>query len=86
MALGWRAPYDRHLAGVGTSAGGRAPGESSPHQSSDLHVGSGNASDGDERGGGLSNDTMRAPRLLDRVRSAIRVRHYSIRTEQAYVQ
>src|SRR5437763_7795239 len=25
------------------------------------------------------------PRLLDRVREAIRVRHYSIRTEQAYV-
>ncbi len=34
----------------------------------------------------MSNDTTRAPRLLDRVRSAIRVRHYSIRTEQAYVQ
>ena len=27
----------------------------------------------------------RPPRLLDRVRAAIRVRHYSIRTEQAYV-
>ncbi len=26
------------------------------------------------------------PRLLDRVRQAIRVRHYSIRTEEAYVQ
>ena len=26
----------------------------------------------------------RSPRLLDRVRDAIRVRHYSIRTEQAY--
>jgi len=26
-----------------------------------------------------------APRLLDRVRNEIRTRHYSIRTEQAYV-
>ena len=26
----------------------------------------------------------RSPRLLDRVRDAIRVRHYSIRTERAY--
>src|SRR5262250_2718054 len=26
-----------------------------------------------------------APRLLDRVREAIRLKHYSIRTEQAYV-
>jgi integron integrase len=34
----------------------------------------------------LSNHAPQAPRLLDRVRSAIRVRHYSIRTEQAYVQ
>jgi integrase-like protein len=25
------------------------------------------------------------PRLLDRVRSAIRVRHYSLRTEEAYL-
>ena len=28
---------------------------------------------------------MSAPRLLDQVRAAIRVRHYSIRTEEAYV-
>ncbi len=34
----------------------------------------------------MSNHAPQAPRLLDRVRSAIRVRHYSIRTEQAYVQ
>lgn len=27
-----------------------------------------------------------APRLLDQVREVIRLRHYSIRTEQAYVQ
>jgi len=27
----------------------------------------------------------RPPRLLDRVRAAIRLRHYSLRTEQAYV-
>jgi hypothetical protein len=26
------------------------------------------------------------PRLLDQVRDVIRVKHYSIRTEQAYVQ
>ncbi len=26
------------------------------------------------------------PKLLDRLRDAIRVRHYSIRTEEAYVQ
>jgi len=32
------------------------------------------------------NCEHRQPRLLDRVRSAIRVRHYSIRTEQAYTQ
>ncbi len=29
---------------------------------------------------------MDKPRLLDHVRSAIRVRHYSYRTEQTYVQ
>lgn len=28
----------------------------------------------------------RAPKLLDQVRDAIRIRHYSIRTEEAYVQ
>lgn len=28
---------------------------------------------------------MEAPRLLDRIRMAIRARHYSIRTEEAYV-
>lgn len=27
----------------------------------------------------------RAPRLLDQVRDRIRIKHYSIRTEQAYV-
>ena len=29
---------------------------------------------------------MEKPRLLDRVREAIRVRHYSLRTEQSYIQ
>ena len=29
-------------------------------------------------------DAPRPPKLLDRVRAACRVRHYSIRTEQAY--
>ena len=29
---------------------------------------------------------MRKPRLLDRVRGAIRVRHYSLRKEQSYIQ
>jgi hypothetical protein len=28
----------------------------------------------------------RKPKLLDQVRQAIRIRHYSIRTEEAYVQ
>ena len=31
------------------------------------------------------NDISETPRLLDRVRDKIRVRHYSIRTEQAYL-
>lgn len=31
-------------------------------------------------------ESPRPPKLLDRVRSAIRTRHYSIRTEEAYVQ
>ena len=30
-------------------------------------------------------DAFREPRLLDQVRAKIRVKHYSIRTEQAYV-
>jgi glucan phosphorylase len=30
--------------------------------------------------------TADGPRLLDQVRELIRIRHYSIRTEQAYVQ
>lgn len=29
---------------------------------------------------------MEQPRLLDRIREAIRVRHYSLRTEQSYIQ
>ena len=33
----------------------------------------------------LSRGRAGAPRLLDRVREALRVRHYSIRTEEAYV-
>ena len=32
------------------------------------------------------NPDRKQPRLLDQVRSAIRLRHYSIRTEEAYVQ
>lgn len=32
------------------------------------------------------NCKQRQPRLLDQVRSAIRLRHYSIRTEEAYIQ
>ncbi len=32
------------------------------------------------------HDVARPPKLLDRVRAAIRVRHYSLRTEQTYVQ
>jgi hypothetical protein len=30
------------------------------------------------------NDTAQPPRLLDRMRSALRTRHYSYRTEQVY--
>ncbi len=38
-------------------------------------------------GGGSANllDKARAPRLLDQVRACCRVRHYSLRTERAYV-
>jgi len=32
------------------------------------------------------SDSVSRPRLLDQVRDAIRVRHYSIRTEEAYLQ
>src|SRR5450755_4240742 len=32
-----------------------------------------------------SSDSPESPRLLDRVRAEIRTRHYSYRTEQAYV-
>jgi integron integrase len=35
---------------------------------------------------GEGNDRRGGARLLDRVRAAVRVRHYSLRTEQAYVQ
>ena len=31
------------------------------------------------------NQTSSAPKLLDQVRDAVRTLHYSIRTEQAYV-
>lgn len=34
----------------------------------------------------MSLPTQNPPRLLDQVREAIRIRHYSIRTEQAYLQ
>jgi integron integrase len=34
----------------------------------------------------MSGDLGSPPRLLDQVREEIRIRHYSIRTEQAYVQ
>ena len=33
----------------------------------------------------LSESSAAAPRLLDQVRHAIRIRHYSLRTERAYV-
>ena len=32
-----------------------------------------------------NNTTTQAPRLLDQVRDKLRVKHYSIRTEQTYV-
>lgn len=34
---------------------------------------------------GVTNGGGRSPRLLDQVRAAVRIRHYSRRTEQAYV-
>lgn len=34
----------------------------------------------------MDTKPLQPPRLLDRLREAIRVRHYSIRTEEAYVQ
>ena len=37
-----------------------------------------------ERGTPPHRDSARAPRLLDQVRAACRVRHYSLRTERAY--
>ncbi len=33
-----------------------------------------------------SDSSSRPPKLLDQLRDRIRVKHYSIRTEQAYVQ
>ncbi len=39
----------------------------------------------DDRGV-MEESAPKTPRLLDRLRDAIRVRHYSIRTEEAYVQ
>ena len=33
-----------------------------------------------------SDSTSRSPKLLDQLRDRIRVKHYSIRTEQAYVR
>jgi integron integrase len=38
------------------------------------------------REGFMTTDNTPGPRLLDQVRELIRIRHYSIRTEQAYVQ
>jgi hypothetical protein len=37
-------------------------------------------------GGAPPDREGQKPKLLDQVRSAIRARHYSIRTEEAYVQ
>ncbi|HEX5959847.1 MAG TPA: integron integrase [Rhodanobacteraceae bacterium] len=37
------------------------------------------------RSGGVTGSTKPPPRLLDEVRGRLRVRHYSLRTEQAYV-
>ena len=34
----------------------------------------------------LSDSAPQKPKLLEQVRTAVRVRHYSLRTEQAYVQ
>lgn len=37
------------------------------------------------RSGGVTGSARPPPRLLDEVRSRLRVRHYSLRTEQAYL-
>lgn len=37
------------------------------------------------RSGGVTGSTRHQPRLLDEVRARLRVKHYSLRTEQAYV-
>ena len=34
----------------------------------------------------MTTDSRGEPRLLDQVRALIRIRHYSIRTEQTYIQ
>jgi site-specific recombinase XerD len=41
---------------------------------------------GTDRGDAKEGVATPSPRLLDRVREAIRLRHYSLRTEEAYVQ
>ena len=44
-----------------------------------------NVSSGNQHAESERRLVQKAPRLLDQVRRAIRVRHYSLRTEQAYV-
>ena len=36
-------------------------------------------------GSSSTSDTIKPPKLLDQVRDKLRVKHYSIRTEQTYV-
>ncbi len=38
-----------------------------------------------DNGTSIESPSRPAPKLLDQVRDAVRVRHYSIRTEEAYV-
>src|SRR5688500_17517677 len=54
------------------------PSESPPRPAKDQH---GKSGEHDE----IMPAEPRAPRLLDQVRHAIRLRHYSIRTENTYV-
>ena len=38
----------------------------------------------DEKGANVAQNTQKPKKLLDRVREVLRLKHYSIRTEEAY--
>ena len=82
-------PADRgaarsHPPGGGSGRTDRVEGERDRDGGAgDAHGRGGAGSDGPDRGGDGGAGT--GPKLLDRVRMAVRVRHYSPSTEQAYV-